>query len=132
MKKPIGLNKISVRVARGDRGIEALLGEVAGDVKTMVVDPGLSAFVFGDNTVLEAYESGAVHPDYLFEGGDVVLTFNVKDLQSAMAALQKEEAILLGSVERWGNNAFCHMRLKSGITVGLHENGMVINDPPLR
>lgn len=123
MKKPIGLNKISVSVARGDRGIEALLGVVAGDVRSMVADPGLSAFVFEDNAVLETYESGAVQPDYLFEGNNVVLTFNVKDLQSAMAALQKEEAILLGSVERWGNNTFCHMRLRSGITVGLHEDG---------
>lgn len=122
MKKSIGLNKISVSIARGDRGIEALLGEVAGEVKSMVVDPGLSAFVFGDNAVLETYESGAVHPDYLFQGGSVVLTFNVKDLQSAMAALQKEGAILLGSIERWPNNAFCHMRLKSGIIVGLHQN----------
>ena len=122
MKKPIGLNKISVSVARGDRGLEALLREVAGDVKSRIVDPGLSAFVFEDNAVLETYESGAVHPDYLFEEGNVVLTFNVNDLQSAMLALQKEEAILLGSVERWGDNAFCYMRLRSGITVGLHEN----------
>ncbi|HEV3412713.1 MAG TPA: hypothetical protein VG101_09550 [Puia sp.] len=122
MKNSEGLKKISIH-ASGTKAdsFKALVKDVLHG-EEMLISPGLSIFTSPDGTVFEFYGIGSHYPDYLFSHSEIVNSYQVTDLHSALEKLEKQGATLLGKVVDMSASCYyCHIRLEDGNVIGLFQ-----------
>jgi len=90
--------------------------------REMLVEPGLSVYVLPDGTIFEFYGMGSNFPEYLFSHSEVVNSYGVPDLDSALEQLEKQGAKLLGQVVHMSESyGYCHISLEGGSVIGLFQ-----------
>ena len=67
--------------------MKQLMSSVFGGVEVYNL-PGLSTFRIGEDNIIQLFGPGATHPQYLFNQGDIVMGFLVKDIQSSVDGLK--------------------------------------------
>jgi hypothetical protein len=122
MKNSNGTKRIAIKVNSQDSGIyNILVGQISGSRK-MLIEPGLTACLLPDGTAVELYGTGAVHPEYLFAGSDIVLSYKVENLDEALLELTAAGARLLGDVETvCSSYKYCHIQFNENSVFGIYE-----------
>jgi hypothetical protein len=117
-----GFKKVSFNAAnRSVSCYRALVKDVLQG-REMLVEPGLSVFTLPDGTIFEFYGLGSHFPDYLFSHSEVVNSYGVPDLESALEQLEKQGAKLLGRVVHLSESCvYCHISLEGGSVIGLFQ-----------
>ena len=120
MKNSEGLKKISIHTSSTEAGsLKALVKDVLHGQETLIA-PGLSIFTSPDGTIFEFYGVGSHYPDYLFSHSEIVNSYQVPDIHSALEKLERQGATLLGKVVSMSASCYyCHMRLEDGNVIGL-------------
>ncbi len=117
-------NKIPLRISINGKPETAQHWEALARVlgaKKMLGDPGLSAYKLKDNTVLEIYGTGLVGPQMIFRDGDIVIGFQVDDLEKSVDILLKAGLEPVDGIIRTGENyAYTHL-LFDGNLFGLYQ-----------
>ena len=117
-----GFIKVSINATNaGTNSIRILVKDIL-HCKEMLVEPGLSVFTLPDGTIFEFYSVGSHFPDYLFSHSEVVNSYIVPDLHSALNQLENKGAVLLGRVVHFSPAVcYCHIRLEDGSVIGLFQ-----------
>lgn len=119
-----GLRKVSINATHSGVGSFKTLVKDILHGQEMLIEPGLSIFTSPDGTIFEFYGIGSHYPDYLFSHGEIVNSYQVPDLHSALEKLEKHGATLLGEVVSMSESCyFCHIRLEDGSVIGLFSIG---------
>ncbi|GGH03205.1 VOC family protein [Pedobacter zeae] len=85
-------NKIPLRISVNGKPGTAQQWEALANIlgaKKILDDPGLSVYKLKDNTVLEIYGIGLIQPQRIFKDGDMVIGFQVDDLENSVDMLLK-------------------------------------------
>lgn len=118
-----GFKKVSINATDASSSCFRTLVKDILQGREMVVEPGLSVFTLPDGTIFEFYSTGSHFPDYLFSHSEVVNSFKVNDLRSALNQLVNKGAVLLGQVVHLSAAVcYCHIRLEDGSVLGLFQN----------
>src|SRR5258708_35664182 len=97
-KNSEGLRKVSINATSSGVGsFKALVKDILHG-QEMVIAPGLSIFASPDGTIFEFYGIGSYYPDYLFSHSNIVNSYQVPDLHTALEKMEKQGAALLGEV----------------------------------
>ena len=122
MKNQQGLRKISINAADWKvGGFKKFVKEIMQG-REMLVEPGLSVLALPDGLIFEFYGVGSNCPDYLFSHSNIVNSYEVPDIQSALANLQKVGASLLGKIVNLSALcSYCHVSLEDGSIIGLFQ-----------
>ena len=122
MKNSAGLKKVSVKATNPNvSSFKTLVKDILHG-REMLVEPGLSVFTLPDGTIFEFYGIGSHFPDYLFSHSEVVNSYQVPDLHSALEQLEKQGATLLGKVVHMAPSCcYCHISLEDGSVIGLFQ-----------
>ena len=84
MKNSAGLKKVSVNATNpGVSALKILVKDILHG-RERLVEPGLSVFTLPDGTIFELYGIGSHFPNYLFSHSEVVNSYQVGDLHSAL------------------------------------------------
>lgn len=121
-------NKTRLRVSFNSSGIsEILLKELTLGIlgaKKVLDDPGFTVYELPDGTLIEIYGRGMLFPQRIFEGGDVVLSFQVEDIELSVERMVASGAQHLdGIIQISETYSYCHLSLGEGQIVGLHQIG---------
>lgn len=121
MRKLVASKKILFRTRDRDGEIyNVLMGGVL-KAKIVFVEPGLKVYQLKDGTLLEFYGPGAYYPKDIFNGGNLVVSFKVKDLNLAVSQMHSTWT-MLGKIERISKHyAYCYFRLANGNVIGLYQ-----------
>jgi hypothetical protein len=122
MKTSLGPKRIAIN-AKGDSqsSFNVLTGQLL-NAKKILTEPGLQVSRLSDGSILELYGSGSAYPDYLFKKNNIVLSFNVNDLEEAVKDLKLSGARQLGTIENLTDGySHCHMQLKDGTVIGIFQ-----------
>ncbi|MBS1663669.1 MAG: hypothetical protein JST68_21680 [Bacteroidetes bacterium] len=122
MKSKNNAARISInsKIAAGSL-LEKLAVDVLG-AKNLLSDPGLRLYKLSDGTVLEVYGAGSFHSPKIFDKGNVVLSFLVKDVDLSARQMLSAGAQLLDGITRTCETfAYCHLLLDEGQIIGLHQ-----------
>lgn len=117
-------NKIPLRISINGNpatsGHWETLARVLG-AKKILGDPGLSVYKLKDNTVLEIYGTGLIEPQLIFKDGNIVIGFQVDDLEKSVDILLKAgvEAVD-GIIRTCESYAYSHL-LFDGNIFGLYQ-----------
>ena len=123
MKNSEGIKKVSINATNPDVSCLKTLVKDILHGREMLVEPGLSVFILPDGTIFEFYGIGSYVPDYLFSHCDIVNSYQVFNLHSALEQLEKQGATLLGEVAHISSLcSYCHIGLKDGSVIGLFQN----------
>jgi len=122
-KNSEGIKKVSINATKPDvSSFKTLVKDILHG-REVLVEPGLSVYILPDGTIFEFYGIGSHFPDYLFSHCDVVNSYQVLDLHSALEQLEKKGATLLGEVAHISALcSYCHISLKDGNVIGLFQN----------
>lgn len=122
MKNFSGRKKISLKAGSCDASLyKAILDQDPG-LKKLFVEPGLSAYLMSDGTTVEIYGAGFTLPDYLFAHGNVVISYQVADIDHMVSTLENNGASLLGMIEYvCSSYRYCHMLTNELTVIGLYE-----------
>ena len=91
------------------------------DEMELLRQPGISAWSLGDGTVLELYAPGE-HPGYLFKDHDVVLSFKVEDLDTAVRDLIRKGIAVPGGIQiALPTYSYCYARFSDNTVIGFYE-----------
>lgn len=117
-------NKIPLRISiNGNPGTSEqwdTLASVLG-AKKILGDPGLSVYKLKDNTVLEIYGTGLTEPQMIFKDGDIVIGFQVDDLEKSVDILLKAGVEPVdGIIRTCESYAYSHL-LFAGNIFGLYQ-----------
>jgi hypothetical protein len=117
-------NKIPLRISINGKPETAQYWEALAKVlgaKNMLGDPGLSAYKLNDNAVLEIYGTGLVGPQMIFRDGDIVIGFQVDDLEKSVDILLKAGVEPVdGIIRTCESYAYSHL-LFDGNLFGLYQ-----------
>jgi hypothetical protein len=117
-----GFKKISINATNAGTNCFRTLVKDILQGREMLVEPGLSIFTLPDGTIFEFYGVGSYFPDYLFSHSEVVNSFKVPDLLSALTQLENKGATLLSQVVHLSPAVcYCHIRLGDGSVIGLFQ-----------
>ncbi|MET1055087.1 MAG: hypothetical protein ABWY16_07240 [Pedobacter sp.] len=93
-------------------------------LKNLIVEPGLSAYLMSDGTTVEIYGAGAALPGYLFADSNVMISYQVENLEDMVEALSHQGGSLLGAIETvCPSYKYCHILSKDHTVIGLYEQG---------
>jgi hypothetical protein len=122
MKNFAFAKKIAVKSGTGDSDIFKELLELDPGARKVLVEPSLSAYVMSDGTTVELYGAGFIFPEYLFEYGNVVVSYRVPNLDEILQKLCQKGAELLGQVETvCSSYRYCHMLTREKTVIGIYE-----------
>lgn len=123
MKNFNGLKKISIKAGTTDEDIfNELLKKKSLVAKQMVIEPGLSVYLLNDGTTIEIFSVGSYYPDYLFSNGNVVVSFQVENIEVMINTLSAKGASLIGNIETFcPSYKYCHLVTNEKTILGLYE-----------
>lgn len=122
MKKISTIKKIAIRIGPGGDEALASLPQIIQLPKAIFVEPGLTVHQLPGGTTLELYGAGSHFPNYLFNGGNVVISYSISHIRKVVGFLQQKGASLLGEIEKISpNTEFCYLKLSSGTVIGLYQ-----------
>jgi hypothetical protein len=122
MKHVEGLRKVSINATGPEVGSFKTLVKDILHGEELLIAPGLSIFTSPGGTIFEFYGVGSHYPDYLFSHSEIVNSFQVPDIHSALNKLEKQGATLLGEVVHMSESCYyCHIRLEDGCVIGLFQ-----------
>jgi hypothetical protein len=114
--------KIAVRTASKDFSRLKQLAVSLGGAEEKLEESGVAALVMKDGTLLELYAAYASYPEYLFKNSNVVISFQVENLQKALStALEHGLKDLTGIVTVCSTLQYCHLELPGGTVIGLYH-----------
>ena len=120
MKNSEGLKKVSINAGSSEIHFFKTLARDILHGREMIIEPGLSIFTLPDGTIFEFYGVGSHFPEYLFSHNKMVNSYQVTDLPSALAELEKHGARLLGKIVYMSASCcYCHISLEDGSVIGL-------------
>ena len=121
--KPYRLTKKIAIKSHGEELIGILNASgVLTDSRLIIKEPGFSAFSMKDGTILEIFGPGHVHPDFLFEKGDVVPSFKVDDLSNTVRHLVAKGIAIPDGIQKVTQTySYCYARFNSGLVVGFYQ-----------
>ena len=121
-KNSSGFKKVSINATTsGVSSFKTLVKDILHG-REMLIEPGLSIYILPDGTIFEFYGLGSHFPDYLFSHTEVVNSYGVPDLLSALEQLEKSGAKLLGEVVHVSDYCcYCHLSLDDGSVMGLFQ-----------
>lgn len=122
MKRSLGLKKVSIRLQGNSGPIYHTLADNVLNSKKIIIAPGVTAYSLPNGTILETYLSGGEYPPYLFEGSDVVISYQVPDLDQAIIELRQRGAlIILPDEQPHQQLRYCHVRTDGQSLFGLYQ-----------
>ena len=122
MKNSEGLKKVSINTCSSEIHFFKTLARDILHGREIIIEPGLSIFTLPDGTIFEFYGVGSHFPEYLFSHSKMVNSYQVTDLPSALAELEKHGAMLLGKIVYMSASCcYCHISLEDGSVIGLFQ-----------
>lgn len=125
MSRLTTLKKIAIKADGSDFTVLKQLALTVMDAKEIFNDHGATALLTPDGTLLELYTSYACFPEYLFSAGNVVISYKVEDLNTAIDMAAKAGAEILTKIITVGSvMCYCHLKLPGGTIIGLYQENL--------
>lgn len=120
MKAGAGIKTIAIKVCEEDFDEKRALALNILNGVEVYTEPGLSVFRLQDGCLMHLYGPGSSYPPYLFEKNKTVLSFQVKDIEKAIASAKCAGMEIISEIQKLGICiSYCYLRDKKGTIFGL-------------